>query len=37
MICPLLTYAGMQKAMTEPAEVFQLPVAWLGDAAAEIR
>jgi len=37
MICPLLTYADMQKAMTELAEVFQLQIAWLGDAAAEIR
>jgi hypothetical protein len=37
MICPLLTYADMQKTMTEPAEVFQLQIAWLGDDAAEIR
>jgi hypothetical protein len=37
MICPLLTYADMQKAMTELAEVFQLQIAWLGDVAAEIR
>jgi hypothetical protein len=37
MICPLLTCADMQKAMTELAEVFQLQIAWLGDDAAEIR
>jgi hypothetical protein len=37
MICPLLTYADMQKAMTELAEVFQLQIAWLGDDAAGIR
>jgi hypothetical protein len=36
MICPLLTYADMQKAMTELA-VFQLQIAWLGDDDAEIR
>jgi hypothetical protein len=37
MICPLLTYADMQKAMAELAEVFQLQIAWLGGDAAEIR
>jgi hypothetical protein len=37
MICPLLTCADMQKAMTELAEVFQLQIAWLGDDDAEIR
>jgi hypothetical protein len=37
MICPLLTYADMQTAMTELAEVFQLQIDWLGDDAAEIR
>jgi hypothetical protein len=37
MICPSLTYADMQKAMTESAEVFQLQIAWLGGDAAEIR
>jgi hypothetical protein len=37
MICPLLTYADMQKAMTESAEVFQPQIAWLGDDVAEIR
>jgi hypothetical protein len=37
MICPLLTCADRQKAMTELAEVFQLHIAWLGDDAAEIR
>jgi hypothetical protein len=37
MICPLPTYGDMQKTMTEPAEVFQLQIAWLGDDAAETR
>ena len=37
MICPLLTYADMHKAMAELAEVFQLQIVWLGDGAAEIR
>lgn len=37
MICPLLTHADMQKAMTELAEVFQPQIAWPGDDAAEIR
>jgi hypothetical protein len=40
MTCPLLTYADMQKAMTElaePAEVFPPQIAWLGDDAAEVR
>jgi uncharacterized glyoxalase superfamily protein PhnB len=37
MICPLLTYADMHKAMAELAEVFQLQILWLGDDAAEIR
>ena len=37
MICPLLTYADMQKAMAELAEVFELRIVWLGDGAAEIR
>jgi hypothetical protein len=36
MICPLLTCADMQKTMTEPAEIFRLQIAWLGDDA-EIR
>jgi hypothetical protein len=34
MICPLLTYADMQKAMAELAEVFQLRIVWLSDDAA---
>jgi hypothetical protein len=37
MICPLLTYADMQKAIAELAEVFQLQIAWLGDDDDEIR
>jgi hypothetical protein len=37
MICPVLTYADRQRAMTELAEVFQPQIAWLGDDAAEIR
>jgi hypothetical protein len=37
MTCPLLTYADMRKAMTASAEIFQLPIAWLGGDAAEIR
>jgi uncharacterized glyoxalase superfamily protein PhnB len=37
MICPLLTYADMQKAMAELAEVFQLQIVWYGDDVAEIR
>jgi hypothetical protein len=30
MICPLLTYADMQKAMAELADVFELQIVWLG-------
>jgi hypothetical protein len=37
MICPLLTHTDMQTAMTEPTEVFQLQIVWLGDAVVEIR
>jgi uncharacterized glyoxalase superfamily protein PhnB len=37
MICPLLTYADMQEAMAELAEVFQLHIVWFGDDVAEIR
>lgn len=37
MICPLLTYADMQKAMAELAEIFELRIVWLGDGVAEIR
>ena len=37
MICPLLTYADMQQAMAELAEVFKLQIVWLGDDTAEIR
>jgi uncharacterized glyoxalase superfamily protein PhnB len=37
MICPLLTYADMQKAMAELAEVFELQIVWLDDSVAEIR
>jgi len=37
MICPLLTYADMQEAMAELAEVFGLQIAWFGDDVAEIR
>ena len=37
MICPLLTYAGMQTAMAELAEVFGLQIVWFGDDVAEIR
>ena len=37
MICPLLTYADMQKAMAELAEVFELQIVWFGDDVAEIR
>ena len=37
MICPLLTYADMQQAMAELAEVFQLQIVWFGNDVAEIR
>ena len=37
MICPLLTYADMQKAMAELAEVFELRIVWLSDDVAEIQ
>ena len=37
MICPLLTYADMQRAMADLAEVFQLQIVWFGDDTAEIR
>jgi hypothetical protein len=37
MTCPLLTFADMQKAMTELAGVTRPQIAWLGDNAAEIR
>jgi hypothetical protein len=37
MICLLPTSAGMQKATTELAEVFQLQIAWPGDDNAEIQ
>ena len=37
MICPLLTYADMQTAMADLAEVFQLQIVWFGDDTAEIR
>ncbi len=36
MICPLLTYADMQKAMAGLAEVFELRIVWLSDDDAEI-
>lgn len=37
MICPLLTYADIRKAMAELAEVFGLQIVWFGDSVAEIR
>jgi uncharacterized glyoxalase superfamily protein PhnB len=37
MICPLLTYADMQRAMAELTEVFELRIVWFGDDVAEIR
>jgi len=37
MICPLLAYANMHRAMAELAEVFGLQVVWFGDNVAEIR
>lgn len=37
MICPSLTCAEIQKAMTELADVFQLQSAWPGADATEIR
>jgi hypothetical protein len=37
MIFPLLTYADMQRAMADLAEVFQLQIVWFGDDTAEIR
>ena len=37
MICPLLTYADMQQAMAELAEVFQLQIVSFGNNVAEIR
>ena len=37
MICPLLTYDDMQRAMAELAEVFGLQIVWFGDDVAEIR
>jgi hypothetical protein len=30
MICPLLTYADIQKAMAELAAVFELRIVWPG-------
>jgi predicted enzyme related to lactoylglutathione lyase len=37
MICPLLTYRDIQRAMAELHDLFDLEVVWLADDAAEIR